>query len=283
MQLSEIKAIFHKELQDIYPLEEIDSIFFRCIDHYLNLERFVLVMQPNYTITTIEEQPLFEALTRLKSNEPVQYILVQAYFMDLTLEVNEHTLIPRPETEELVQWILDDNKHIQNKGLNILDMGTGSGCIAIALAKEMTDAQVYAIDISEKALEIAQQNAIQNKTVVNFIQADMLDLDLNLYFEIIVSNPPYVRDMEKAEIHENVKAFEPETALFVPDDDALKFYKAIAHYAKKALKVGGALYLEINQYLSEPTKVLFEEAGFIEVELKKDIFGNYRMLRCKKS
>lgn len=186
MLLKEIKDIFHKELGDIYPKEEVDSFFYACIEHYLKLERFILAIQPNLVLTKEEEQPLFEALSELKLETPLQYILGTAHFMDMELQVNENVLIPRPETEELVQWILEDSQvkkqfkldaersrsvistPLNDRSLRILDIGTGSGCIAIALAKNLPSAQVYALDVSEKALEVAQKNAESNKVDVIF-------------------------------------------------------------------------------------------------------------------
>ena len=252
MLLREIKTIFHNELGKIYPKEEIDSFFYRCIEHYLKLERFVLAVQPGLTLTKEEEQPLFEALSQLKLEKPLQYILGEAHFMDLELKVNKDVLIPRPETEELVQWILDDVKSqlnmdversrsvistsLNDRPLQVLDIGTGSGCIAIALAKHLPNAKVYAMDISEQALEVAKENAAINQVEVEFIHQSILDpeleIGLELDFDIIASNPPYVRQLEKDKMKKNVTDYEPHTALFVPDDDALVFYEAIAEFAK---------------------------------------------------
>jgi release factor glutamine methyltransferase len=170
------------------------------------------------------------------------------------------------------------------KNLRILDIGTGSGCIAISLAKAIPNAKVTALDVSEEALEVAKTNAELNGVAIEFIHRDILtlNLNLNLQFDVIVSNPPYVRELEKEEIQNNVKNHEPSLALFVPDDNALLFYKAIAEFSKKNLSKDGRVYLEINQYLGEETKELFESKNFKEVILKKDIFGNNRMLKCIK-
>src|SRR6056297_3530632 len=274
MLLKEIKDIFHKELGDLYPKEEVDSFFYRCIQHYLKLERFILAIQPGLTLTKEEEQPLFEALAHLKLEKPLQYILGTTHFMDLELQVNENVLIPRPETEELVQWILDDisseksdirhqKTEVRNQPnekdtenlipppLTILDIGTGSGCIAIALAKSLPDAKVYALDVSEEALEVAQKNAESNGVDIGFMHQDILKpkIDSKLTFDIIVSNPPYVRELEKNKIQKNVKDFEPDTALFVSDEDPLLFYRAIIDFAESHLSENGKLFVEINQYL----------------------------------
>ncbi|WP_067035829.1 peptide chain release factor N(5)-glutamine methyltransferase [Allomuricauda sp. CP2A] len=309
MLLREIKNIFHKELDEIYPIEEVDAFFYRCVEHYLKLERFVLAVQPQLTLGKEEEQPLFEALSQLKQERPLQYILGMAHFMDMELKVNESVLIPRPETEELVQWILEDFEKQSNqdaersrsvistppndRSLQILDIGTGSGCIAIALAKHIPTAKVFALDVSEDALEVARENAQKNQVDITFLHQDILapnpelgldlDLALALDFDIIVSNPPYVRELEKGKIKNNVKEHEPGTALFVPDEDPLLFYKAIAQFSKANLKKGGSLYLEINQYLGEETKALLKAHNFSEIELRKDLFGNDRMLKARNS
>ncbi|MEM9363285.1 MAG: peptide chain release factor N(5)-glutamine methyltransferase [Bacteroidota bacterium] len=280
MLLSEIKTIFHTELDQLYPKEEVDHFFYLSIEHFLGLARFVLVMQPQLTLTKDEEQPLFETLSALKQETPIQYILGEAHFMELKFKVNNHVLIPRPETEELVHWILDDVGN-QKTVLKILDIGTGSGCIAIALAKHFPKAKVHALDISKEALGVAKQNAVANQTEVKFHQHNILDLDidLELEFDIIISNPPYVREQEKMEMKNNVKQFEPDRALFVPDDNPLLFYEAITQFSKRNLKSGGHLYLEINQYLEQEAQALLEAHNFLEIELRKDLFGNFRMLK----
>jgi release factor glutamine methyltransferase len=293
MLLKDIKDIFHRELGEIYPKEEIDSFFYSCIEHYLKMERFILAIQPGIALTKDEEQPLFEALSELKSEKPLQYILGTAHFMDLELQVNENVLIPRPETEELVQWILDDCQverppagRAGSRDFKFLDIGTGSGCIAIALAKQLTDADVYALDVSEGALTVARKNAETNEVDITFLHQDILNPELKLepelVFDIIVSNPPYVRELEKGEIRKNVKDFEPDTALFVKDEDPLLFYKAIINFAEDHLSATGNLYLEINQYLGAETKALFQAHNFSEIELRKDLFGNDRMLKATK-
>jgi release factor glutamine methyltransferase len=289
MLLKEIKNIFHKELDTCYPKEEVDSFFYLLVEHYLGLERFVLALQPNYSISKEEEQPLFEALSELRLQRPVQYIMGKAHFMELELMVNTHVLIPRPETEELVRWILNDcyaerpperDGRAGSRSIKILDIGTGSGCIALALAKNCPDAQVYALDVSEKALKVAKHNATQNEVAINFIQADILTLDtLDVTFDVIVSNPPYVRELEKKEMKANVTDYEPQEALFVPDNDPLLFYRPIVHFAKNNLKEGGSLYLEVNQYLAQETKQLLEDQNFTDIEVRKDLFGNDRMLK----
>jgi release factor glutamine methyltransferase len=234
-------------------------------------------------------------LSDLKIEKPIQYILGETEFFGLRFEVNENTLIPRPETEELVELIIkEEGKGKREEGkVKILDIGTGSGCIAISIAKNIPTAEVFAIDVSEKALAVAKKNSEINSTKVNFINADILKIDdvteLSTFdfrlstFDLIVSNPPYVRNLEKAEIKPNVLEYEPHLALFVEDNDALLFYRKIAQLAIKNLAVNGKLYFEINQYLGKETVQLLESLAFKNVELIKDIYGNDRIISCEKA
>ena len=285
MLLKEVKNIFHAELDAIYGKDEVNSFFYLLIEHYFELERFVLALQPNLNIEKEQETILFKALSELKLHKPIQHITGTAYFMDLDFTVNEHVLIPRPETEELVRWVLDDVKEVKHS-LSILDMGTGSGCIPISLDKNLVDAKVYALDVSPQALVVAEEN---NRTLganVTFVKADMLSLhsktaakELDQKFDIIISNPPYVREFEKEEMQNNVIDYEPSLALFVPDKDPLKFYKAVVNFASEHLNKNGCLYLEINQYLGEETKQILQQSNFKTVELRPDMFGNDRMIK----
>lgn len=281
MLLREIKNIFHVELDSLYGKEEVSSFFYLLIEHYCDLERFVLAVRPNLIIEKDEETSIFQALSQLKLGKPVQHIIGTAHFMELDFKVNNEVLIPRPETEALVRWILDDVKATEGP-VSLLDMGTGSGCISIALIKNMPNAMVKALDISRKALEIAKENANKHQVNIDFFQADMLALELEQNFGIIVSNPPYVRELEKAEMQINVLDHEPGMALFVPDQDPLKFYRAILKFASGHLNDKGALYLEINQYLGNEMVALLTHYGFSSVELRKDMFGNDRMVKGRK-
>lgn len=280
--LKEIKEIYHKELDQIYPKEEVDSFFAMLIAHHLNLERFVLAMQPNLTITKDEEKPLFEALSLLRLHHPIQYIIGTAHFMDMEFNVDENVLIPRPETEELVRWIIEDFRSIETaEKLTILDIGTGSGCVAVSLAKNLPAFEVHALDVSFEALEVARKNAIANTVDVEFFEVDILkSWDTESKYDIIVSNPPYVRNSEKREMHQNVIAHEPGLALYVADENPLMFYSAIVGLTKKHLKKNGCLYLEINQYLGKETKQLLRNSKFSEITLRKDMFGNDRMIKA---
>lgn len=281
MLLKEIKKVFHTELDAIYGKEEVSSFFYLLIEHYLGLERFILAVQPELIITKEEGSPLFEALSKLKLQVPIQYIIGKTHFMDLDFVVNKNVLIPRPETEELVRWVLDDFSTVKSD-LKILDIGTGSGCIAVSLAKNLPNAKVYAIDVSEEALAVAKETAKLNGVEIYFINADILEVnDLDDKFDIIISNPPYVRMLEKQEMKNNVLDNEPELALFVADDNPLIFYKKIIELAAKNLIDKGVLYFEINQYLGKETQSLLEATNFSEIELRKDFFGNDRMLKGK--
>lgn len=285
MLLREIKNIYHSELDAIYGKEEVNSFFYLLIEHYFDLERFVLAIQPELVIDKKQETIIFQALSELKLEKPIQHIIGMAYFMDLEFKVNEDVLIPRPETEELVRWILDDFKDTA-KNLTILDMGTGSGCIPISLDKNLTDAKVFGLDISADALKVAEENNRLLGANVKFFQVDMLSLmsetstkELEQKFDVIISNPPYVRELEKVEMRNNVIDHEPGLALFVPDEDPLKFYKAVVNFAADHLNENGCLYLEINQYLGKETKQLLEKSNFKTIELRKDMFGNDRMIK----
>ncbi len=285
MLLKEIKNIFHLELDAIYGKDEVNSFFYLLIEHYFDLERFVLAIQPELIVDKEQEIVIFQALSKLKLEKPIQHIIGTAFFMDLDFKVNEHVLIPRPETEELVRWILDDVKDVK-QSLTILDMGTGSGCIPISLDKNLTNAMVFGLDISTDALKVADENNRLLGASVKFFKADILSLDkktatieLDQKFDIIISNPPYVRELEKEEMQNNVIAHEPGLALFVPDEDPLKFYSAVVNFAADHLNEDGCLYLEINQYLGKETMSLLEESNFKTIELRKDMFGNDRMIK----
>ncbi|NNC35067.1 MAG: peptide chain release factor N(5)-glutamine methyltransferase [Croceitalea sp.] len=287
MQLSSIKNIFHKELKPLYGKEEINGFFGWLIEFYLGLPPFALVLDPYLTLSKSEEKPFFTALAGLKLEKPIQYILGEAHFMDMEIKVNEAVLIPRPETEELVRWVIAEVKGREkdekiNDVRHILDIGTGSGCIAIAIARFCANVRLQALDISENALLLAKENALIQSTDIDFIKMDILQWrEMDTTFDIIVSNPPYVRDLEKAEIKNNVLKHEPWQALFVPDNQPLLYYDAIIKFAKRHLAEGGSLFFEINQYLSQETKALLIQNNFHEIELKKDIFENERMIKAK--
>jgi release factor glutamine methyltransferase len=294
MQIKNYKDIFKKELLPIYDEQEIESFFYIILEKLHSLKRIDLALEPQTVMDGSHLKQWKSIVSDLKTQKPIQYILGETEFYGLRFEVNENTLIPRPETEELVSLILSDHQiTVSPNPLTILDIGTGSGCIAISLAANIPNAEVFAIDVSGKALATAKKNAESNKVNVNFINADILkienleklptsDFPLPISFDIIVSNPPYVRNLEKAEIKPNVLEFEPHLALFVEDTDALLFYRKIAQLAQENLIANGKLYFEINQYLGKETVQLLKDSGFRNVELKKDIYGNDRMISCEK-
>ncbi|SFJ50305.1 peptide chain release factor N(5)-glutamine methyltransferase [Myroides guanonis] len=280
MKIREFKSEFISRLENIYDSSEVDSFFSICLENIEGKTRFDLMLDRDLEIKKSE---LWEkVIEQLVKERPIQYIFKQAHFYGLIFNVDENVLVPRPETEELVEWVINS---VSDKGepIKILDIGTGSGCIAISLARHLPNAKIYAMDISEKALEIAMSNALLNKVDVTFIHQDVLALQsLSESFDIIVSNPPYVRNLEKVEIHNNVLNYEPHLALFVEDDNALVFYEKIVSLASSELKKGGMLFFEINQYLGDETVKLFHSDLFKEVVLKKDIMQNDRMIRAFK-
>ncbi len=281
MLLREIRALFRKELAGVYPPEETGQIFCELLEHYLGLPRFVLGLEPDKIVSREDEQPLFEALASLKRHVPLQYITGKAYFMEMELEVGPGVLIPRPETEELVRWILAShgaNLH----GASLLDVGTGSGCIAIALAVHLSDARVHALDRSADALAYARRNAASQGVAIHFSQGDMRHpLQLGGPFDLIVSNPPYVPEGEAGAMRPNVRDHEPAEALFAPDDDPLLFYRSLTQLAGSQLRAGGWLYVELHERFGQAVAALFADAGMQEVQLKKDIFGKPRFVRAQ--
>jgi len=289
MILKQLKSKFIETLSGSYPPEEIQSFFNWLAESYLGYSRFEVSINSGLIISAEHTAKFSEALQRLQNHEPIQYILGETEFYGLPYKVTPATLIPRPETEELVQWIIDGIPPSKRAGgmlaenkIEILDIGTGTGCIAISLAKNIENTKVSAIDISAEALQVAKENATLNETSVTFLQTDILNtIMLPQQYDVIVSNPPYVRAMEKKHMQANVLKHEPDTALFVTNEEPLLFYRAIATLAKKHLTPNGTLYFEINEYLSGEMKQLLEQEGFTEIELKKDIFGKFRMLKCR--
>jgi release factor glutamine methyltransferase len=284
MLLKQYKSHFFDALKNSQDEQEIESFFFILTEYLHNLKRVDVALNPNFELSEAEVEKWNAILAQLQQDKPIQYITGEAWFYGLKFEVNENTLIPRPETEELVEWILNSSITQHPSPNIILDIGTGTGCIPIALKANLPQANISAIDVSEKAIEVAKRNAELNKVEVNFIQANILEVEdlsqLPSSFNIIVSNPPYVRNLEKQEIKKNVLDYEPHLALFVEDTDALLFYRKIAQLAIKNLSPNGLLFFEINQYLGNETVELLQNLGFKNIELKKDMFGNDRMIRC---
>ena len=273
------KDFIKSELKDLYSPDEISSLTRLILEKEFAIPfADILACKFNH-LSDAEMQKLTEIVGKLKNSEPIQYILGETDFFGLAFYVNGSVLIPRPETEELVQWVLES---AENKPIKILDIGTGSGCIAVTLAKKLPSAEVHAWDISEDALEVARRNAERNGVKVIFSKRDMLlEPVSDEKFDIIVSNPPYVTEVEKTEMQENVLNFEPHLALFVPDDNALVFYEKIADFALTNLNKGGQLFFEINRAKGADIAHLLEEKGFKNIELRKDISGNERMVICR--
>ncbi|MDW8852484.1 peptide chain release factor N(5)-glutamine methyltransferase [Flavobacterium sp. MMLR14_040] len=285
MRIKQYRTQFIKELSPFYDAYEAESFFYLILENKHKLRQIDLALNHELTFSDADLAVWSGFLNELKKEVPIQYLLGKTNFYGLDFEVNENVLIPRPETEELVEWIINENKKEEkSKKIKVLDIGTGSGCIAISLAKNLPNAEVYGIDVSKKAIETAKRNAINNNVDVTFMYLDILDTDvLTCNFDIIVSNPPYVRNLEKEEIKKNVLDYEPHLALFVDDNDALIFYRKIAALAKSGLKDDGQLYFEINQYLGKEMTDLLEKMDFKNIELRKDIYDNDRMISCKVS
>ncbi len=295
MNLKELKKYFVSSIYELYPSEEVQSFFNLLSEKHLGLSRIEIALNSDKSISEANTLKFEKAIQQLKDFEPIQYIIGETEFFGLPFKVDENVLIPRPETEELISWVLEEIKEKREERreeredeFEILDIGTGSGCIAISLASELPNAKVSALDISKGALGIAKQNAKLNKVIINFIEADILDsnawklVPIANGIDIIVSNPPYVRELEKELMEPNVVKHEPATALFVKDDDALLFYRKIAQFGKQYLKPTGLLFFEINEYLGESMLELLKEEGYSEIEIKKDIFNKDRMIKCKR-
>ncbi|MGO4818492.1 peptide chain release factor N(5)-glutamine methyltransferase [Flavobacterium sp. W22_SRS_FP1] len=282
MKIRQYRDLFIKTLSPIHGEGEAESFFYLILEAKHQLKRIDLALRPDMHLTDAEILVWNILIEQLKLEIPIQYLLGKTSFYGLDFEVNSSVLIPRPETEELVEWILENQKPKVNiRKLRVLDIGTGSGCIAISLAKNISNAEVFAIDISQTAVSTAKKNAETNKVEVTFMTQDILQTDnLGQQFDVIVSNPPYVRNLEKQEIKKNVLDNEPHLALFVEDTDALIFYKKISELAQKNLAPNGQLFFEINQYLGKETIALLTEMGFKNIELRKDIYGNDRMIRA---
>ncbi|AGC78739.1 release factor glutamine methyltransferase [Nonlabens dokdonensis] len=281
MTLNQVKSLYQEQLKSLYPENEIHSILQIVCEDLLNWSRSDFMIKDREELSHLQEEILQTSLRELRTSKPVQYITGKAHFYGHEFSVNEHTLIPRQETEELVDMIIKDHK--AETYLNIIDIGTGTGCIGLSLKAAKPDCIITLMDVSEEALVIAQLNANHIKTPVKTILQDVLALDeLPEEYDVIVSNPPYVRNMEKEEIHSNVLEHEPHLALFVEDHDPLIFYSKILKLAQKALKTEGILYLEINQYLPEEMKKIARGLGF-DSEVFQDLNGNNRMMKCVRS
>ena len=266
------------ELADLYPQGERDALIRIIALDLLKIGNTTFYLRDEINLDAQQQEILNDAIERLKRAEPIQYIIGETEFCDLTFKVNPSVLIPRPETGELVRWIVEENK---NKGNTILDIGTGSGCIAISLAKMMPQATVTAWDVSPQAIETAKGNNVVNETEVTFVEQDIFAENVGSgKFDIIVSNPPYIKEIEKENMLPNVLDWEPEIALFVPDNDPLLFYRQIARKGLQLLNPGGKLYFEINREHGQETCAMLAEYGYKAIELRKDFAENDRMIRA---
>lgn len=270
-------AYIKESLKTYYPESEISG-FIRIIIEHLTKQSYPLALISDKTLTPEKTKELSSILQRLERYEPIQYVLGETEFFGLPFLVNEGVLIPRPETEELVEIILNENK---KSNLNILDIGTGSGAIVTALAKHMNKASLSAWDFSQKALDVAIENAKTNEVNIDFRLVDVLkEFPKDQLFDIIVSNPPYIEEKEKEAMEQNVLAYEPHSALFVPDNKALLFYERIADIALEILTQQGKLYFEINQAKGKETVQMLEQKGFVNIALLQDLNKNDRMIRA---
>ncbi|WP_316737234.1 peptide chain release factor N(5)-glutamine methyltransferase [Pedobacter aquatilis] len=278
MNIKDLEKQYIQSLSDLYGAEEAKALFNLSISNTLKLTQSEILLKQDKVLTVKQSDKLLKILEDLKTGKPIQHILGETFFYNLPFKVNENVLVPRPETEELVDWIIHE---VKDSKRNLLDIGTGSGCIAVSLKKNLEHLDVSAIDVSGKALKVAQDNAKLNKVDVNFIEADILNYNSNEIYDIIVSNPPYIRELEKAEMHKNVLEHEPHNALFVPDENPLIFYSAIADFAIKNLNPSGYLFFEINEFLWEETLQILIDKQFKNIELKKDMQGKDRMIMAR--
>ncbi len=278
--MQDITQYIRNELNLLYTPSEIRTLTHMILEQVAGLSAADILAGKLNDLSNDNIAKIEEMTQRLKKSEPIQYVLGEAHFYNRTFKVTPDVLIPRPETEELIEWIVGD---AHGTTPQLFDIGTGSGCIAITLAKELPGATVHACDISAKALTIAQYNAKHNDAPITIRQQDILtDKNSPIQYDIIVSNPPYITQSEQQAMSSNVLSYEPHLALFIPDDDPLLFYRHIAQYATEHLTNNGALYFEINAYNGAETVELLHKLGFRNVTLRNDISGNPRMIKANK-
>lgn len=281
----DIRKYYREQLCSIYDYEEANSLVSILLEYYFKIDRVKMALEPDMRLSESEMLTFHFAVKDLLKNKPIQYIMGETVFCDLKFKVNENVLIPRPETAEMIYKIVNSQQSTVNRHCSIIDIGTGSGCIAISLAKTFPESHVYALDISEEALNVAKENAINNNVDVSFIHDNILNLKnkIETKFDIIVSNPPYVRELEKAEMHNNVLEWEPHKALFVSDNNPLIFYRGILEFAKSHLKENGEIWFEINEFLGKEMTDLCHELGFSDINIYKDFRGKERILAIHNS
>ena len=279
MTLIDVRNYYRKTLKDYYSKNEIDFYFKILINSFFNWDSTLIALNPKKQLTKLESSKLIKTINNLKKSKPIQYITGESFFMGLKFKVNKNVLIPRQETEELVEWIINDNLDFQNK-INAIDIGTGSGCIAISLSKKKRNFNLTAIDNSDKALLVAKENARLNKVKINFINNDILKpLNDETIYDIIISNPPYIADSEIINIEDKVLKFEPYNAIFVDKKNPLIFYKAIIDFSLSNLKKEGKIYFEINPIFYNSLLTLIESYNKFNLVVKKDISNKNRMIR----
>jgi release factor glutamine methyltransferase len=287
MTIQEATQYVKSELASVYDAREAGNITELVMENITRLKKIDRIFNKNKPLTKENEFLLESYVKQLLAHRPVQYVLNECWFAGMKLFVNEHVLIPRPETEELADWVATETAEVSFKGngITLIDIGTGSGCLAIALKKMLPEVTVFACDISEPSLEVARRNAAENLAVVNFEQGDFLDdsaWNRLPVADIIVSNPPYIPLHNRETMHENVLGYEPHHALFVPDNEPLLFYKAIATFAKTQLSPQGSIYVEIHEDLASAVLDLFSNKGFAFLQLRKDLQGKDRMIRASR-
>jgi len=275
MTLQDFKLKMISELSSIYEMDELNSIFNLLSEDYLKIPRSKILLADDIDLNESNQTLFLSSLERLKTQEPIQYVLGKTSFMDLEFKVNSSVLIPRPETEELVRLMLKEDLD----GKEILDIGTGSGCIAISLAKNLPNSKVSALDISKDALKVAKENARLNNVDIEFINADIFEYKSQKKFDIIVSNPPYVLESEKTIMKRNVLDFEPELALFVDDNNSLKYYRSILNMSKNNLKKSGTIFFEINRKLTDQMKKLIKNYDYQSMNFILDLDKKKRFLK----
>jgi len=278
-----ILRFIEEQLRDFYSVDEIKSLGYILSESVCRMDKSSILRRKDKQLSLNERLRLQEMIEDLKKYRPIQYITGETEFYGLKFKVDENVLIPRPETEELVEQILIECK-LKGEGFRVLDIGTGSGCIAVTLAKHLPGAEVFALDISEKALEVAKQNAEKNQVKVHFFLYDILKdeaFPVDDPFDCIAGNPPYVTMKEKAAMSKNVLDYEPHRAIFVPDENPLLFYERIADFARNRLKENGTLYFETNSLYGQAAAKMLEDKNFRSIKLLKDISGNDRILICR--
>jgi release factor glutamine methyltransferase len=282
MTIDDARRNIIEATRQLYELDEASNIAELLMENITKLSRSERIIKGNESLSTPQKRLLQSLISRLQQHEPIQYIIHEAWFAGMRFYVDRNVLIPRPETEELVEWVAKELKSQKSK-IKILDIGTGSGCIAIALKKKMPGIEMWACDVSDEALNVARLNADTLHATIDFVPVNFLDTNQRKQLpvvDVIVSNPPYVPKSETKKMKKNVVEYEPSTALFVPDNDPMIFYKAIAEFGMEKLSKGGSIYAEICEDYAEQAKDLFLSKGYQTIELKKDLQGKDRMIKA---